>query len=140
MVRNILSIIAGIISSFIAIIAIESVAHMLNPPPVDLHDAEVFRNYIHNQAPEMLHLIILFAYAIGSFTGGFVAGSISLSKRIVQAMTVGGLLMGLGIYNLVMANYPSWVIVTAFFTFLPFAYFGGRIAKNTAEKKQIPNF
>lgn len=136
MARNILSILVGIISSFIAILAIGSIAHIVNPPPVDPHDTEVFKNYLHNEAPKTLHMILLSAYAIGSFAGGFITAYIALNKKILRAMTVGGLLMGIGIYNLILANYPSWVIGTAFFIFLPFAYFGGRIAKNVTAKKQ----
>lgn len=137
MARNTLSIIAGIISSFVAIIIIQSVAHILNPPPVDPHNVEIFRNYVHNEAPDSLYVFILSAYAIGSFTGGFTTSSIAVNKKIIRAMTVGGLLMGIGIYNLVLANYPSWVIVAAFFTFLPFSYLGGQIAKNLSARKQI---
>jgi hypothetical protein len=137
MVRNILSIIAGIISSFIAIIAIESIAQILNPTHLDPSNPEVFRNYIHNEAPETLHLIILSAYTVGSFAGAFVTAYISLNKKLIHAMTIGGILMGLGMYNLVVANHPSWVIVTAIFIFLPAAYLGGQIGKNFSTKKQL---
>jgi hypothetical protein len=137
MVRNILSIVAGIICSFIAIIAIESIAHILNPIPVDPHNAEFFRNYVRHDAPNALHILILSAYAIGSFTGGFVTVYISLHKKIVRAMTIGGLLMGIGIYNLILANHPSWVIVCAFFTFLPSSYLGGKRGKTITAKRHV---
>src|SRR3954465_1863415 len=118
MARNILSIIAGIISSFFAIIAIESIAHILNPTHLDPHNVEAFRNYVHNEAPETFHIIVLLGYAVGSFIGALVSAYISLNKKMIHAMTVGGILMGIGINNLVVSNHPSWVIVTAIFIFL----------------------
>jgi hypothetical protein len=137
MAKNFLSIIAGVISSFIVIIAIESIAHILNPLPVDPKNTEVFRHYVRYEAPKTLHLLILSAYAIGSFTGGFLTAYISITKKVVHAMTLGGILMGLGIYNLVLTNHPSWVIVIGFFAFLPFAYLGGMIGRNFSEKKHL---
>lgn len=137
MVRNILSIIAGVISSFIAIIAIESIAKILNNPHLDPHNIQAFTNYVHNEAPETFHLIILSAFALGSFIGALVASYISLNKKMIQAMTIGGILMGVEMYYLVVANYPSWVIVTAIFVFLPAAYLGGRMGKNFSSKKQL---
>jgi hypothetical protein len=137
MARNILSIIAGIISSFIAIIAIESIAQILNSTHLDPRDVEAFRNYVRNEAPETFHLIVLSAYAVGSFIGAVVTAYISLNKKMIHAMTIGGILMGLGIYNLIMANHPSWVIVTAIFIFLPAAYLGGRVGRSFSTKKQL---
>lgn len=137
MTRNFLSIIAGLISCFLVIFIIEVIGHALNPLPVDIKDPEAFSNYIRNEAPEAFYLLVLSAYAVGSFTGGFVTAWISINKKIIRAVTVGGIVMGLGIYNMVLIRHPSWVIVTAFFTFLPFAYLGGRMGKNASTKKQI---
>jgi uncharacterized membrane protein YfcA len=137
MARNILSIIAGIISSFIAIIAIESIAHILNPTHLDPHNVEAFRNYVHNEAPETFHIIVLLGYAVGSLIGALVSAYISSNKKMIHAMTVGGILMGIGINNLVVSNHPSWVIVTSIFIFLPVAYLGGRLGKRFSTKKQL---
>jgi hypothetical protein len=136
MARNILSIIAGIISSFVAIIAIESIAHMLNSTHATPGNIEAFRNYVHNEAPESFHLIVLSAFAVGSFAGALVTAYIS-NKKMVHAMTIGGVLMGIGMYNLVISNYPSWVIVMAIFIFLPAAYLGGLLGRNFSQKKQL---
>jgi hypothetical protein len=137
MTRNFLSIIVGLISCFLVIFIVEIIGHTLNPLPVDVNNPEEFRHYIQHEAPEAFYLLVLSGYAIGSFTGGMVTAWISVNKKIIHAMTVGGILMGLGVYNLVLIRHPSWVIVTAFFTFLPFAYLGGRIGKGLSTKKQM---
>lgn len=137
MTRNFFSIIAGLISCFLVIFIIGIIGHTLNPLPVDMSNPEEFSNYIQREAPEAFYLLILSGYAMGSFTGGVVTAWISINKKIIHAMTVGGIMMGIGIYNLILIGHPSWVIVTAFFTFLPFAYMGGRIGKGFSSKKQI---
>ncbi len=137
MARNIFSIIAGIICSFITLIAIQSIAHMLNHSSVDTRDVEIYRNYVRHEAPETFHLLILSAYGIGSFIGALVATLIALNKKMLRAMTVGGILMGIGINNLIIAQFPSWVVVTAIFIFLPAAYLGARIGKNFSSKKEL---
>lgn len=137
MTRNFLSILAGLTSCFLVIFIIEIIGHTLNPLPVNINDPQAFSNYIQHDAPEAFYLLVLSGYAIGSFTGGFVTAWISMNKKIIRAVTVGGIVMGLGVYNMVLIRHPSWVIVTAFFTFLPFAYLGGRMGKNFSAKKQI---
>jgi uncharacterized membrane protein len=76
-------------------------------------------------------------YAVGSLIGALVSAYISSNKKMIHAMTVGGILMGIGINNLVVSNHPSWVIVTSIFIFLPVAYLGGRLGKSFSTKKQL---
>jgi hypothetical protein len=137
MTRNFFSIIAGLISCFLVILIVEIIGHALNPLPVNVNNPEEFRNFIQHEAPEAFYVLVLSGYAMGSFTGGFVTAVIAINKKIIRAMTVGGVVMGLGIYNLILVRHPSWVIVTAFFTFLPFAYLGGRMGKNLSARRQI---
>ncbi len=119
------------------IFIIEIGGHALHPMPVDINNPEEFRDYIQHEAPKAFHLLILSGYALGSFTGGFVAAYISHDKKILRGVTVGGILMGLGIYNLMTLQHPTWVIVVAFFCFIPFAYLGGRYGKIISTKKQV---
>jgi len=137
MARNFLAITAGIISCFLMIFAIEIIGHTLNPMPVSVYDTEAFKNYIQNEAPKSFYIIVLIGYTVGSFTGGFVTSFISSTKKIVHAMTVGGILMGIGMYNLTTLHYPSWIVICAFFTFLPPAYFGSIVSRNLFAKKQL---
>jgi hypothetical protein len=137
MARTILSIIAGLLSGIVVIFVIEIIFHAIKPLPIDVHDTIRFKNYVHNEAPEAFHIIILSSYALGSFAGGFITAFISLNKKILRSMTVGGILMGIGLNSLVTLEHPSWVIVTAIFIFLPAAYLGGLIGRNFSAKKQL---
>ena len=137
MVRNSIAIIAGLVTSFIVIIFGEGIANGLNPLPVtiDTTNPEAIKMYIAN-APAALHIAILTTYALACFTGGTVASVIASNKKITRAMTLGGILMGLGIYNLVSFSHPNWVIISGLFVFLPFAYIGGKVGINFSAKKK----
>lgn len=135
--RNFLAILAGMISCILMIFAIEIVGNSISPMPVNISDHEAFENYIRNSAPKSFYLLILFAYAVGSFTGAFVTSLISTNKKILRAMTVGGITMGWAIFTLTTLQYPFWIIICALFTFLPAAYLGSIISKQFFQKKQL---
>ena len=137
MVRNFIAIISGILSCVLMIFAIEIIGNSIKPMPVDIYDHEAFENYIHNEAPKSFYLLILFAYFVGSFTGAFVTSIISTNKKMLRAMTVGGITMGWGLFTLTTLQYPSWIIICALFIFLPAAYFGSVLSKQFFQKKQL---
>lgn len=137
MVRNLLAIITGIISCVLMIFAIEIIGNSIKPMPVDIYDRIAFENYIKNEAPKSFYFLVLFAYAVGSFTGAFVTSLMSSNKKILRAMTVGGITMGWAIFTLTTLQYPFWIIICALFTFLPAAYLGSILSKQFFSKKQL---
>lgn len=135
--RNILSVVCGVITGFIVIILGQGIMHAVNPLPagVDLQNTESLKAFIEN-APASLHLGILGIYAFACFLGGMVASIIAADKKITKAITLGGIFMGLGIFNLVSVSHPMWVILCSLFAFLPFAYAGGMIGLKFFTKKK----
>ena len=135
--RNILSVVTGVIVGLVIIILGEGIVHAMNPLPssIDFADPESFRGYIA-EAPVSLHLGILGIYALSCFVGGLVTASIAQDKKITRAMTLGGIFMGLGTFNLVSLGHPIWVVVCSFLAFLPFAYLGGFISMKYFSKKK----
>ena len=67
-----------------------------------------------------------------------VASVIAIEKKYNKAITVGGILMGLGVFNLVTIPHPTWVVILALLVFLPFAYFGGKLGIKLSSKKKLP--
>ena len=136
-VRNILSVIVGVAIGAMIIFLGENVIEHLNPLPLglDLHNPETLKNYIAN-APASMHLMLLISYALGCFTGGLVAAGIASDKKMTKAMTLGGLFMGIGMFNLIALSHPVWVIIASVFAFLPFAYLGGIIGIKISPKKK----
>lgn len=136
MIRNILSIVFGIVSSFIVILLIETIGHYISPPPVnfDLNKQDELKTYIES-APAIVFIMVLIAYAVGSFIGGLVAALIATDNKNGKALTVGGILLGLGVINLIMIPHPIWMIILGLAVFIPFAYIGGKIGIKLTTKK-----
>ena len=136
-VRNTLSVIGGIVASMIVIFIGEGISFKMNPLPasVDLKNILSVKAYIAS-APASLHLMILLIYAAGCLAGGMVSSMIAADKKLSKANTVGGILLGFGIYSLLNVGHPMWVIIVSIFVFLPFAYFGGLIGLRLSTKKE----
>ena len=136
MVRNILSVIIGLVASFFVIAIVESIGHVMYPPPaeVNINNPDAMKAYI-STAPPMVFIILITAYASGSFIGALVTSMVAINNKTRKAMTVGGILMGFGIYNIITIPHPLWVAVCAIFVFMPFAYFGGKLGIKISSKK-----
>jgi energy-converting hydrogenase Eha subunit G len=125
MVRNILAVIGGMAVSGIVIMLLEGLSPQFFEMP-QIRSADDLHKFI-TEAPPTLHLFILACYAVGSFTGGAVAAAIATNKKITRAMTVGGISMGFGLFNLMTLHHPVWVVLLSLFMFLPFAWMGGKL-------------
>lgn len=138
MFRNVLSVIVGLILCFILILVGEQIisTHLITmPTALDMKNPEIIKTFIAT-APPSFHLFILINYAIATLIGCFFCSIIASSKKITKAVTIGGILTGVGILNMVSVGHPAWVIICGVFAFLPFAYFGGLIgAKLSSPKK-----
>lgn len=126
MFKNILSVILGLVSSFIIIVLLESINHIIYPLPsnIDFNDMEAVKTFA-GKAPNIVFVIVILAYALASFVGGLVSSAIAPKNKMSKAITVGGILMGLGAYNLFMIPHPVWTIVISIFVFIPCSYLGG---------------
>lgn len=135
MLRKYLSIFVGIISGVIILFLIELIGHLIAPPPIniDYKDINALKDYTKH-APIIIFVMLIIAYSVGSFVGGLIAGLLSKEKKTDNAVTVGGILLGLGTYNLFSLPHPTWVIVIALLVFIPFSWFGGRIAEKKKNK------
>jgi hypothetical protein len=138
MLRNILAIVAALIAGCVAILVIEITGHQLYPPPgnIDLNNEEALKTYFSN-APAVIFLFIILAYAVGSFISGLVASLIAAHNKLKKALTLGWILMGFSIYNLITIPHPVWVVICGILVFIPFAYIGGKLGiRFTAPKPQ----
>ncbi|MBN4051924.1 hypothetical protein JYT53_00315 [Cytophagaceae bacterium AH-315-L13] len=128
MLRNSLSIGAGIITGGMLIFLVETLGHTIYPHPADFDytDKEALAELIQN-APIGALLFVILAWAVGSFGGGLVASLISNEDKIRKALIVGVVLMILGIMNMLMVPHPIWFWILGMAVYLPMAYLGGKI-------------
>ena len=136
-IRNIIAVIVGVIVSVIIIIIGEALVHIMNPQ-IDIKDPEAFKAFISN-APVSLHIMILLIYALACFLGALISASIAIDKKMSKAMSLGGLIMGIGMFSLVSVSHPMWVVIVSVFIFLPFAYWGGMLSLKMSGKKKKEN-
>ncbi|MBL4715766.1 MAG: hypothetical protein COC01_03635 [Bacteroidetes bacterium] len=131
MLRNSLSIAAGIITGGILIFLVEKLGHTIYPHPADFDytDKEALAELIQN-APIGALLFVILAWTVGSFGGGLVASLISNEAKMRKALIVGVVLMLLGIMNMMMIPHPLWFWALGLAVYLPMAYLGGKIGEH----------
>jgi hypothetical protein len=120
--RNALSVIAGLLAGGVVTMVIEMLGMMIYPPPPDLEPAELMK-----QIPVGALLMVELAYASGSVMAGIVVGQLGVAKHPVLAVIVGMVLTAWGIVNLVMLPHPTWFAVLSTLTFVPLAVHGSRL-------------
>ncbi|GAA4296592.1 hypothetical protein GCM10023183_03580 [Nibribacter koreensis] len=111
---------------FITIFLVELVAQQVYPLPseVNLQDPEAMGAYMAN-APMGSLVLVLMAYALGSFLGGMVAARLAPNKKMVHAIVVGILLLLAGIANFYLLPHPIWFIISAVIIYPLMSFFGG---------------
>jgi hypothetical protein len=90
MPRKISAVVLGVVVAVILITAIESLGHMVYPPPNDLDpaDTEALQAYVMN-APIAALLLVMSAWIIATLAGGLLAASFPGSRQwCTQASSV----------------------------------------------------
>ncbi len=113
MARKILALLAGVFTAVIVVGLIEYLAHLIYAPavPPDRNNPEAMRAFIASM-PVGAFLLILLAYAAGTFVGGVVAGRIARSTAWRYAGSIGGLILLFALMNIVMLPHPLWFTVS----------------------------
>jgi hypothetical protein len=126
MLRNILSAFLGLITGIFIILSLEVLSHIIYPMPtgLNINDPEALVIYT-SSAPVVVFVLLIISYATSALVGGLVAAAVAIKNKMSQAVTVGGILMGLGAYNLFMIPHPIWTIIISIFLFIPCSYLGG---------------
>lgn len=135
--KNALAVILGLLGSFFIILSLEIVGHIIYPPPanLDVTNMEELKAFT-SSAPPIVFILVIISYAVGSIVGGLIASAIAVNNKITKAITVGGILMGLGAYNLFMIPHPIWTIIISIFLFIPCSYLGGYWGVKVSSKKE----
>jgi hypothetical protein len=133
LVRSILAILAGIIVGSVIIAALEFVGHLVYPLPEGLDprdpvDRKALEDYVAN-APVGSHLLLLLAYAVGTFVGAWLAAALAGRKPIVHGIIAGAFFLLATIANLQMIEHPTWFVVVNLVLVLPLAYAGAKLVR-----------
>lgn len=127
--KTVLAIFAGLFTGFILILIVEEWSHRLYPLPAgtDMENISVMREIIQNM-PIGAFMMIMLAYALGSFGAGLVTSLLSKEAPLKRSLIVGSILLIGGISNLVLIPHPWWFAICSSLVYLPMAYAGHKVS------------
>ncbi|MBM9577030.1 hypothetical protein JWG45_07665 [Leptospira sp. 201903070] len=127
--RNILSVVAGLILGSVVNMGLITVSGQIIPAPegADVTTMEGLKASIHLFQPK--HFIFPFlAHALGTFTGSLVTALVCIRQKAKFAMAIGFFFLAGGIANILMLPSPIWFIaVDLVLAYLPMSYLAGRV-------------
>lgn len=108
MVRQIISVIAGLVTVGITVAAIQMLGHYIIPmaPGSDPNDPEAVKSYIEQHPAAMLFVLI--SYAAGAFLGGFVATKLAKDHSRSSAFIIGAVFALISVYMMLTIPTPFW--------------------------------
>jgi len=133
-VKNFLISIGALFAAVFVIGLVQMLSGMIYPPPPGLdfnNEVEVAR--WANSMPVGAYLMVMLAYVLGSFTGGWVVGRFVTRHQLVRAGMIGLFLMLAGFMNLAAIPHPLWFSVISTILFIPMALLGERVGRGGQE-------
>jgi len=127
--RNILAVLAGLVSGSILNMGIITVSGSIIPPPngADLTTMEGLKSSMQLFEPK--HFLMPFlAHALGTFLGAAVAAYLAANNHLKLAIVIGVFFLVGGIINVMMLPSPIWFsALDILVAYLPMAYLGGKL-------------
>jgi len=113
MKKKIIAVIAGIIAGVITVGILESIGHLIFPPPegMDLSDKDAMKSLM-SEIPLGAQIAVLVAWFFGSLIAAITALKISGGDKMAGWIPV-GVLLAFGIVTLFMIPHPVWMMVAS---------------------------
>jgi hypothetical protein len=135
--RNILSVVAGLIIGSAVNMGLIMISGNVIPPPagVDVTDMESLKSSMHLFEPK--HFIFPFlAHAFGTLVGAFIAALIAVNHKIKMALAIGVFFLLGGIMNVFMLPSPVWfTILDIIGAYIPISWISGILAEKIKTDK-----
>jgi hypothetical protein len=128
MKRNIISVVVGIITAGLIFTIVETINMKLHAFPSEFnHNDKVgLKNHLSN-LPLLFWALVLFGWAIGSFTCGLLARAISKSDSIKLPLIAGAILTLTAVINFLSFPHPTWFVIVGLVIFIPMTLFGFKV-------------
>jgi hypothetical protein len=121
--RIALGMLAGIVSGAVLAGVIEFAGHLVFPPPAGVDFTDPAQTVAMDLLPMGAKIGVIVAWAIGSLVGGMIAAWIGRAQ--IAAFGVGGILLGLGIWTMMLIPHPMWMLVAGCIALFVPAVLGG---------------
>ncbi len=131
MKRKIIAVVAGIVSAFVVMIAVEMIGSLIFPMPsnIDITNREAMTEYMSNMSIGA-YLMVALGWVLSSFAGGFVVTKISKEQSVRFPLFIGMLLTIGGVINFILLPHPVWFMILGFLIFIPISLIGHQVAKD----------
>jgi hypothetical protein len=107
--RSILAVVLGLILANVVIIAVHQISSLIHPlpPGFDMSDPKALGDLMANMPPTAFLWVALASF-LGTAAGAAFAAWMARRSPAVHACIVGGLVLALGLANLLMVPHPAW--------------------------------
>lgn len=130
MIRNVISIVAGILTTFAVMMAFEFTNSFLFPFPsgFDTRDAAQIIEFINAHSPNLFFLVIL-GWLCGALAGGAVIARISQSQTSAPSIIAGAAVTLFQILNFQFLPHPIWAMAIGLIGMAPLYFLGYKFAR-----------
>lgn len=134
MINKVLSFCTAFLAATFIIMLMEAFSVYLFPlyPDTNLNDIVKVEQYTQKTGTKAM-LIVLLAYALGSFTGGLILRILSNVFNKFMAIRLGLVLMFLGLFNLLSYSHPVWFWILSLSCYVPFTLLGYNLPKHKSQ-------
>ncbi|MFT4603055.1 MAG: hypothetical protein ACI857_003242 [Arenicella sp.] len=109
--KKLWGVIAGLVSAFIVVFALEMISHLIYPPPAISDPTDyVAMGELLKLAPLGSLLIVVFGHFLAMFVGTVI--TLKITKEKSAAYIVIGLFVLLTAMNLYMIKHPMWFVIS----------------------------
>lgn len=127
MLRRILGLVAGIIVAGLTVGVIESIGHLIWPPPpgTDISKPDQLKAIIET-IPLPAKISVMVAWFLGTLAGAFTA--LKITRWPVAPWGVAGFVIAAGGWTMMQIPHPVWMVVGAVALPLAAAWIAGKLA------------
>ena len=128
MLKNILSVIIGVVGGSMTVFAIQRFSSFLHPlpPDLDFFDPIAFKEFIASLPMTALLLVIL-SHVLGAFLGSFFTARLAKSQKFNLGLLTTFILFIATISNFSMIPHPMWMMVVDLLGVLIMGFYGSKL-------------
>jgi MFS family permease len=129
MLKSVISIVTGILVAALVVFLVGLLGYQIYPPPmgIEVRDMQTLQILI-GFASVGVFVLIISAWMLGSFVGGYCAAGLAERSKMKHAVAVGVVLMAFGVATMVLFSPPFWFWILGLGSFIPLACAGANVA------------
>jgi MFS family permease len=135
--RTVLGILLGIVTTMIVISLVEALGHAIYPPPdgLDPSNPEHVGRIIAIAPTAALAMVVL-AWCVGTFVGGWLGARIARHPRIAALASAFVVMFGVIAMIKLVPEHPTWMAVLGLLLPVPLALIAAKVAQR--REKTLP--